>query len=131
MFTPEFQYANQLHTYPPLLFSNHARVQEVVAYHVARVLETPSCVLRSLELQSSGIGDEGSFLLCDALARQRTMEHLDLSRNQIGITGGQALARLLLGNSTVTGLVLQANRITDEGAKAFRVVLLHNKTLTT
>ncbi|CAM9475816.1 unnamed protein product, partial [Sphacelaria rigidula] len=104
--------------------------EEVVACHVSRMLETPPCMLRSLDLSSSRIGDEGAYLLRGALAGHPTMRCLDLSRNRIGITGGQALANLLVEHSTITSLALRANSIGDEGARAFQVVLFHSQTLT-
>lgn len=87
-------------------------------------------MLRSLDLSSSRIGDEGAYVLRGALTRHPTMRSLDVSRNRIGITGGQALANLVR-DSSLASLRLQANLIGDEGAKAFKVVLLHSQTLTT
>ncbi|CAM9736287.1 unnamed protein product [Hapterophycus canaliculatus] len=94
------------------------------------MLETPPCMLRSLDLSRCGMGDEGAYVLRGALLGHPTMRTLDLSRNRIGITGGQALASLLVGDSSLSTLCLQANLIGDEGARAFKVVLLHCQTLT-
>lgn len=102
-----------------------------MACHVSRMLETPPCMLRSLDLSSSRIADEGAYMLRDALTEHPTMRSLDLSRNRIGITGGQALASLLVGDSGLASLRLRANLIGDEGAMAFKIVLLHSQTLTT
>ena len=64
-------------------------MQEVAACHVARMLETPPCMLRSLDLSRCGMGDEGAHVLRGALMGHPTMRSLDLSRNRIGITGAQ------------------------------------------
>lgn len=67
----------------------NGEMQEVAACHVARMLETPPSMLRSLDLSRCGMGDEGAYVLRGALMGHPTMRTLDLSRNRIGITGGQ------------------------------------------
>lgn len=103
--------------------------QEIVTYQISRLLETPVCMLRSLNLSSSAIGDEGAKVLRGVLTGHPTMRSLDLSRNRVGIVGGQALAKLLVNKSSLTSLDLRANLIGDEGAQAFKVVLLNNPSL--
>lgn len=70
-----------------------SRTQEVAACHVSRMLETPPCMLRSLDLSHCGMGDEGAYVLRGALMGHPTMRSLDLSRNRIGITGAQVRGR--------------------------------------
>lgn len=57
------------------------------------MLETPPCMLRSLDLSHCGMGDEGAYVLRGALMGHPTMRSLDLSRNRIGITGAQVRGR--------------------------------------
>ncbi|CAM9233712.1 unnamed protein product [Choristocarpus tenellus] len=106
----------------------HSR-EEVAVRHMARMLETPPCMIRKLDLSKSSIGDEGASLLRAALHRHPTLRVLNLSCNRIGITGGEVLAALLIEGSDLAELSLRANAIGDDGARAFKVVLQNSKTL--
>lgn len=68
------------------------------------MLETPPCMLRSLDLSRCGMGDEGAHILRGALMGHPTMRSLDLSRNRIGITGAQV--RTFRGTGVCPALVM-------------------------
>jgi len=85
--------------------------------------------VRSLNLRSNHLQNEGAHALAVVLGRNVTMETLNVSLNQIGDDGAGAIGRALKENTTLKQLTLEGNRIASEGAVFFGRSLSTNNTL--
>ena len=84
---------------------------------LADALASGMAVLKTLELQSNSIKDEGAIAIGESLKTNSTLEELDLGNNGIGPAGGQAIGvGLQAGTAVLTALNLQ-NNILDDAAK--------------
>ena len=93
------------------------------AQQVARLLSSPMCGrLRILDVDNTGLLDEGATTVFDALQQNQSVRHLYISGNGIGPEGAKSAARYLehvrANYPRVKGLrslFLSVNRIGDEG----------------
>jgi small GTP-binding protein len=79
--------------------------------------------LKSLNLSKCSIGDDGVFLLADAISAGLTIHDLDLSMNGIGDNGVGILSGAMQRTSCVRVLKLMQNNIGDLGARALAVAI--------
>jgi Ran GTPase-activating protein (RanGAP) involved in mRNA processing and transport len=75
-------------------------------------------VLRSLDISTNGIGDDGAIAIAESLKINAALTSLDLHACSIGDKGATALADMLADNFTLETLNLKANYINDAGAIA-------------
>lgn len=85
--------------------------------------------LIALDLESTGIGDDGAIAIAGLVRSNSTLQYLDLGFNEIGPAGAAALGAALPYNTTLTTLSLIQNPFVDAGAIA--AGLAFNPTLTT
>lgn len=86
--------------------------------------------LRTLDLSSQGIGDEGVTALAEAIQSSTVgLEVLILPNNGITPTGATSLATALGKNKTLEQLVLATNRLEYTGAAAIAEALRENRSL--
>ncbi|MCJ1296853.1 hypothetical protein MMC34_008421 [Xylographa carneopallida] len=94
------------------------------AQQVARLLSSATCArLRILDVDNSGLLDEGAVVVFDALRHNHSLRHLYISANGIGPVGAHSAARYLEyvrdNCPRVKGLrslFMSVNRMGDEGA---------------
>ena len=75
--------------------------------------------LLTLDLRGNRIGNQGAFLIAQALKSNASLHYLYLQSNEIDNEGVEALASSLRHNTVLRTLDLQSNPITDHGATAF------------
>jgi hypothetical protein len=80
---------------------------------------SPTCCLKSLDLRSNNVGNEGATILADALSENRTLLYLYLNCNHLDNRGVARLAAALKHNQHLRTLDLQRNQFDDIGANAF------------
>jgi Ran GTPase-activating protein (RanGAP) involved in mRNA processing and transport len=97
---------------------------------IITALQTNNTRLTSLNLTSTGIGDDVATILAAALQTYTALDSLDLCGNDIGDGGATALATALQTNTTLIWLDLCDNGIGDAGATALATALHTNTTLT-
>jgi hypothetical protein len=85
--------------------------------------------LKSLDLVSNHIGDDGALELAVALRQNNTLELLDLGWNQIGSHGASALSDALVANGALKDLNLLCNSIGDDGATSIAEMLTRNDSI--
>ena len=103
------------------------------AQQIARLLSSTTCArLRILDVDNTGLLDEGAITVFDALKNNQFVRHLYISGNGIGPEGAKGAARYLehvrANYPRVKGLrslFMSVNRIGDEGAIALAGVLSH------
>ena len=78
----------------------------VIGYLISR-----NTVLKSLDLHTNVIGDEGAKAMADALSGNTSLTSLNLGYNSIGDEGAKAMADALRGNTSLTSLDLKLNYI--------------------
>lgn len=88
------------------------------AEHIAEVLESSGCTLRSLDLWSAHLGPRGSERIVDALRRNATLRRLSIGNNNCGDAPCAAFAEALQKNKTLEDLDLRSNSITAAGIAA-------------
>ena len=71
---------------------------------IAEWLESPNCVLESLNLSWNMIRLDSAMSLCGALHVNHSLIHLDLSYNSLGHDGGLALGDAIIDNRTLKTL---------------------------
>ena len=87
-------------------------------------------VLKTLDLSSNQIHDEGATAIGESLKTNSTLEELVLVRCGIGPAGGRAIGvGLQAGITALKKMVLSHNQIKDEGAIAIGECLKTNTTL--
>lgn len=86
--------------------------------------------LRSLDLSSNRIGDEGAKDLLLNFQNSHSLTHIYLSDNQIEILGAQALGEALLVTNTLQHIAFSKNFITNDGLQNICNSLQQNKSLT-
>ena len=103
------------------------------AHQVARLLSSPLCGrLRVLDVDNTGLLDDGATAVFEALKQNQSVRHLYISANGIGPEGAKSAARYLdyvrANYPRVKGLrslFMSVNRIGDEGAVALAGALVH------
>ena len=93
--------------------------------------------LKSADLSSNHIGDDGISNLCDALKENNSLESLTIENprvyldTKIGAVGAQSLADMLKVNRSLKSAKLGGNSFGDEGTEALSDALKTNSTLKT
>lgn len=101
------------------LFLYCANIGAMGGRHLARALtDNPNLTLQTLDLRSSGLGDEGVEHLCEGLKVNRTVEYLDLQANEIHCAGAMSLADMLRSNESLRVLWCENNEIRRDGSMA-------------
>ncbi|CAF3348954.1 unnamed protein product [Rotaria sp. Silwood2] len=85
--------------------------------------------LKSLNLRSNQIGNQGAQYLATGLRSNKTLKTLDLYKNRIGDEGAQALADALITNTTCNSLNLDSNLTTYCVTVGAAVKIRSNQTL--
>ena len=103
------------------------------AQQVARLLSSATCArLRILDVDNTGLLDEGAVTVFEALKHNQSVRHLYISGNGIGPAGAKSAADYLdyvrVNYPRVKGLrslFMSVNRIGDDGAIALAGALSH------
>jgi len=103
------------------------------AQQVARLLSSPTCGrLRILDVDNTGLLDEGASVVFEALQDNRSVRHLYISANGIGPEGAKSAARYLEHvranyprTKGLRSLFMSVNRIGDDGAASLAAALSH------
>jgi len=93
--------------------------------------QNSASAVRSLELSSNSIGEEGAQQLAALLSASTSLTRLDLTSNKLGARGTRAVMMSLHHNSTLTALSLRDNDVMEAGAAAVAAALEINGTLST
>ena len=97
---------------------------------LAALLENTNSNLEWLDLGSNNMGDEGTLIFANAMARNCKLKHLNLKNNIITTRGCQSLVTLLENtHSNLKWLSVSDNNIGDEGARIFAKGLARNNKL--
>ncbi len=102
------------------------------ASHVSRFLGSrPSHSLRVLDLDNTGLFDEGVEILMAGLQHNNSLQTLYLSANGITEKGATSIARYFSSHTSdgLSDLYLSVNRIADRGAKTLAASLRQNVNL--
>lgn len=89
--------------------------QDSIEVIVDRVIDNPSFNLRSLQLASCNITDQGAIALARGLSDNTALRFLNLSNNAIREDGAESLANMLTRNETLEVLFLHWNRLGQVG----------------
>jgi hypothetical protein len=106
------------------LGKNHFGLQGLRS--IALLLRNSPTCLKSLDLRSNNVGNQGATILADALAENRSLLYLYLNRNNLGNRGVARLATALKHNQHLRTLDLQHNFFGDIGAAFFVQTLAHD-----
>jgi len=96
---------------------------------LADALARDTTSINFLDLSGNGIGDAGSTALAARLGGNCALRHLDLARNDVSGGGGVALGRMLTVNSGLRQLALCENPVGAAGARAIGLALSENSSL--
>ncbi|XP_042404084.1 leucine-rich repeat-containing protein 74B-like [Zingiber officinale] len=75
------------------------------------ILKVNGCI-QELQLNSSGIGDEGARVIADMLKENQTLRVLELNNNMIEYSGFASLAGALVENKAIRSIHLKLIRLT-------------------
>jgi hypothetical protein len=90
----------------------------------AVALRSKTCTLQRLKLASNIISHAKVFLFCEALAVNRTLQHLDLSENFLGSRACRTLIQtMLVDNATLKYVNLDNNQVNLKMSDLYRIVL--------
>ncbi|KAG6499462.1 hypothetical protein ZIOFF_039250 [Zingiber officinale] len=82
----------------------------ILIYNI-RIDEVNGCI-QELQLNSSGIGDEGARVIADMLKENQTLRVLELNNNMIEYSGFASLAGALVENKAIRSIHLKLIRLT-------------------
>lgn len=100
------------------------------ALHAAKLLESATSTLRSVDLSECKIGPQGAAAISAALKVNTKLKTLVLARNKLREAGTQALCQGLASAScTITVLDVSGNSINKEGGDALAAIFMQNKSL--
>lgn len=97
---------------------------------LVELLRLPDSNLKTLNLESSSIRDEGAVELAAALESNTILTHLSLDSNPIDTAGAQAIAKALTRNVALTEIRLARTNFGADGFCALADSLTSNTTLT-
>ena len=73
---------------------------------LATLLETPSCMIESIEMESNDVGDNGALAFANALTNNSTLKKLDMTECGITEEGWTPFSKLLCDTSSVNNTYL-------------------------